>query len=134
MVANNTSARMTIKVPASLDEVEAAIGTPATLDLVKAFGGTTVRLPAKRNINAENNIAQVIGIELLTTLVEVLGAAHYVYLPKCEAGFRNARDLEIIERSKTESVPDLALEYKLSDRQIWNILKKPINDNQTSLF
>ena len=134
MVQDVREPRLTIKLPASLDEVEAVIGNPATLALIKSFGGTTVRLPAKRNISAANDIALVIGVDALSQLVAALGGARYVYLPRCAAGFREARDLEIIQRSKTESVDKLALQYGLCDRQIWTILKKPINDQQENLF
>jgi hypothetical protein len=122
-------------LPASLEEVVEAIGEAATIKLVESFGGTTKRLPAKRNCVAGNELAKVIGVEALRQLVNKLGGARYVYLPRCVDGLRKQRDQQIVERSKTEPVEKLARDYNLSDRQIWTILKKTeMDDGQESLF
>lgn len=136
MTVKNYYAECTIPLPASLDEVLEVIGEAATLQLVKAFGGTTQRLPAIRNATDENDLAKVIGKEMLHKLIATIGASRYVYIPRCVDGLRNQRDREIVRRyADGDSVEKLALDNGLSDRQVWNILKKTeMDDGQTDLF
>jgi uncharacterized protein (DUF433 family) len=131
----STDAVLTV-YPVSLEEIIEAIGEADTLKLVETIGGTSPRLPALRNISEDHAIAKIIGVEKLKKLVSDVGGSRYVYFPKCADGIRRKRDQEIVRRYQSgESVDRLALEYGLSDRQIWNILKKTeMEDNQTSLF
>lgn len=125
-----------IKLPASLDEVIAVIGESLTLELINVYGGTTQRLPAIRNATDEHEFAKVIGKEKLHQLIQAIGASRYVYIPRCADGLRLKRDREIVNRfNEGEAVETLAREHSLSDRQIWNILKKTeMGDGQTQLF
>lgn len=122
--------------PVSLDQVLEAIGEADTLKLVQLLGGTTQRLPSTRNISTDHKIAQIIGQPALQKLVAAVGAARYVYLPRCADGLRQLRDRQIVRQySEGAPVEQLALENGLSDRQIWAILKKTdMEDNQESLF
>jgi len=125
-----------IKLPASLDEVIAVIGESLTLELINVYGGTTQRLPAIRNATDEHEFAKVIGKEKLHQLIKAIGASRYVYIPRCADGLRLKRDREIVSRfNEGEAVENLAREHSLSDRQIWNILKKTeMSDEQQQLF
>lgn len=127
---------LTIKLPASLDEVLEAIGEASTLKLVEAFGGTTQRLPAIRNATDDHDLAKIIGKEKLHQLVSAIGASRYVYIPRCTDGIREGRDRQIVRKyTEGETVERLAKEYILSDRQVWNILKKTeMDDGQAKLF
>lgn len=131
-----TADTLTIAMPASLDDVLAAIGEAATLKLVEAFGGITPRLPAKRNVVESHPIAQVIGLEALRTLVAKLGGGRYMYIPRCTDGLRLKRDQQIVtDYSNNVPVPELARRNNLSDRQVWSILKKTVmDDGQEELF
>lgn len=122
-------------LPASIHEVAAVIGMPATLRLVERFGGTTLPLPAGANR---------IGRNYLRALAKQIGdddaqkLAHYcagepLYIPRCDAALRRLRDLSICDqfeaavrtgKTANKAVVELALEYKLTDRWIWNILKE----------
>jgi hypothetical protein len=122
--------------PVNLLEVVEIIGEAAALKLVERFGGTTPRLPAIRNINPDNELAQCIGIEALTELVKATGGGRWMYVAKCARSLRDARNREIVQLY-SESVPvvELARRYHLSDRQIWNILGSTVvDDRQVSLF
>lgn len=144
MLLNKQYDTLTIAAPASIDEVRAAIGNDKTLALVKKWGGITLRLPAKANTLESNEIARVIGLDALKALCKALGHARYLYLPRCADVLRNARDIEIIAKAEeairkgtplTPLVDELALEYGLSDRQVWNIMKRTIEeDKQENLF
>lgn len=127
---------LTIKLPASLDEVIEVIGEALTIKLVEAFGGTTQRLPAIRNANDDNELAKLIGKENLHQLINAIGASRYVYIPRCTDGLRESRDRQIVKKyTEGVTVESLALEYILSDRQVWNILKKTeMDDGQAQLF
>jgi len=132
----HNSYECTIKLPASLDEVIEVIGESSTLQLINAFGGTTQRLPAMRNAVEQHEMAVIIGMEKLHQLIKAIGASRYVYIPRCADGLRQKRDREIVKRfSESNTVEQLAREYGLSDRQVWNILKKTeMDDGQTQLF
>lgn len=136
MVKIQTSYECTIKLPASLDEVVEVIGESLTLHLINAYGGTTQRLPAIRNATDDHEFAKVIGKDKLHQLINAIGASRYVYIPRCADGLRQKRDREIVKRfTESDTVEQLAREYGLSDRQVWNILKKTeMDDGQTQLF
>lgn len=126
------------QTPVNLLEIVEVIGEAAALKLVERFGGTTPRLPALRNINHDHPLAQCIGVEALTALAKVTGGGRWLYVAKCARGLREARNREIVTLySPPNSVPvaELALRYRLSDRQIWNILGSTVvDDRQGGLF
>lgn len=132
----NRPSELTVQLPASLDEVLEVIGEAATLKMIDSYGGTTPRLPAKRNVNAKHPMTLIIGLEALEQLVKQLGGGRHVYIPRCAAGLRSKRDREIVQKYEAgTSVDQLAMQYRLSDRQIWSILKKTeMDDVQESLF
>lgn len=127
---------MTDDLPKSLQAMVEAIGESATLALVEAYGGTTQRLPAVSNI-ATHHFVGVIGEVLLHGLVRAIGASMDLYIPKCADDLRRKRDRKIVNAYLAGvKVDALALEHKLSDRQIWRILKETNmqDDRQESLF
>jgi len=130
----NHIAQLQSLLPPSVHEVAAVIGMPATLRLVERFGGTTLPLP--RGVNRRGNAS-------LTALAKQIGEepahklAHHcagepLYIPRCELALRRLRDHSICEQfealvregvTANKAVTQLALEYKLTDRWIWKILK-----------
>lgn len=122
--------------PVNLLEIVEVIGEAPALKLVERFGGTSPRLPALRNIDDDNQLAQCIGIEALTELVKVTGGGRWLYVARCARGLREARNREIVQLySDGVPVDELARRYHLSDRQIWNILGSTVvDDRQVSLF
>jgi len=130
------SAYLTIQVPPSLDEAEAAIGTALTIKLIDAFGGTTIHLPVNKHCDEKHPIAKVIGKDGLKALVNHFIGGRYLYIPRCAAGKRLKRDQDIVLRYNAgESVAKLALEYGMSDRNVWDILKRTdMSQAQSCLF
>ncbi len=122
-------------LPPSIHEVAAVIGMPATLRLVERFGGTTLPLPKGANRIGRSSLqalAKQIGDEDAHKLAHHC-AGEPLYVPKCDVALRRIRDLSICERFETavregvtanKIVMILAVEYKLTDRWIWKILKE----------
>ncbi|OGS90838.1 MAG: hypothetical protein A2Z95_06115 [Gallionellales bacterium GWA2_60_18] len=121
--------------PVNLLEIVEIIGEAAALLLVKEFGGQTVRLPAIRNINAEHPLALCIGIAALGAICRDTGGGRWLYIAKCQRGLLADRNRRIVEEySGGDTANALAQRYRLSDRQIWNILGSYVDDRQVSLF
>lgn len=114
-------------LPPQMARILELIGWDATLRLINSYGGTHI-LPtrcARRNDSSSSNaqLAMLIGEDAYNKL-----AAEYdgtrVYCAKCDDAMRKIRNMEISKRYVGgESAAALAIEYRLSERQIWFILK-----------
>jgi len=128
-------------LPPSIHEVAAVIGMPATLRLVERFGGTTLPLPKGANRIGRSSLqalAKQIGDEDAHKLAHHC-AGEPLYVPKCDVALRRIRDLSIVSQfemavragsTANKIVMELAVEYKLTDRWVWKILKTTPSDNQ----
>ncbi|WP_160795915.1 Mor transcription activator family protein [Craterilacuibacter sinensis] len=134
-------------LPESIRDIAQLIGFPAALALVQAMGGTTFKVPKGRTPE---------GIALFQWVSEIIGqreagviARHYggsvIYIPRCYDALLELRDRELRARfdslttgqSANISVRELAGRFKLADRTIWRILKRPSrvpDPTQPSLF
>lgn len=132
-------------LPDQLLEVADAIGLPATQRLVEELGGTTWT-PAKGvrrlGVIRHEALAEIIG-EPAARIMAERWANVPLYIPKCDAALRRLRDLQINRKfeqgvrerkSANALVAELAREYKLSDRRVWEILKQPSPDATGDLF
>ncbi|MFP4596507.1 Mor transcription activator family protein, partial [Ralstonia sp.] len=107
-------------LPESLDEIRRVAGTTAMLALVESWGGTVVHIPQK--YTPDHPLVAIVGHRAAVDLIRYYDGQR-VYLARACAAARAARDAEIRRRhSGGTAVRDLALEYHLSERQIWNIL------------
>lgn len=123
-------------LPAAVQALARLIGLPATLKLVEEYGGLTLRLPVgarepgKRMLH---DLAQRIGPEAAQLL-----ARHYavtpLYVPNCKPVLLRARDAALLRDrqrlageglSERRIVQCLALRYRLTERHVWTIFKKP---------
>lgn len=109
-------------LPPRLAELAALIGLAATLRLVECRGGTKIYVPDRAT--ADHWLVRIIGLPALQQLV----AEHrrdMLELDRAVAALRAARDREIIARHAAgESTAKLALEYGLTQRQIFSILAR----------
>ena len=123
-------------MPASILEIIEVIGEGAALKLVQEFGGTTVRLPAKCNLNEGHPIARCIGLDTLTELLKVIGGGRWLHIAQCKRGLIAQRNQEIVKLySAGEKVNNLVRRFHISDRHIWNILgSTALDDKQQSFF
>ncbi|MFT0211807.1 Mor transcription activator family protein [Pseudomonas sp. F1_0610] len=133
-------------LPKSVQEMIALIGFSNTLKVVQALGGTTWRVAIGRSAEGEAKreaLAEMVGSE-----AEQLLRQHYaqneIYLPRCCALLRKVRDLNIHNEydiaikqglSARDTVWQLARQYQLSDRRVWDIVNSYIPDQeQYALF
>lgn len=132
-----THAIYEIDLPEQAAEIRELIGWPATLALVEAFGGIGIVVP--RQYDADCQLAQLLGEEATQALIGRYGG-DTLYIAKLHRAMMAARNIEIDRRFSDPKNPvpawKLALEYRLSERQIWNILKDPstLRDHQPGLF
>lgn len=121
-------------LPAVAQDLALVIGLRNTMRLVEAFGGTTFPVPKRETKLGElrfATLASVIGAEAAEALVRRYGGTD-LYFPRCVDALRRLRDASIIreyeEITKTasgnEAVQRLARQHQLSDRHIFNILKR----------
>lgn len=113
------------------------LGWPATIELVKRFGGTTLTIPMRATSAGQaryGRLVSLLGRELASALCSAYPATD-LYIPNCSRAAADERDAalnrdrnELAKQhfSEREIVSTLALRYKLSDRQVWRILKKPV--------
>ncbi|HHV7522971.1 TPA: Mor transcription activator family protein [Burkholderia orbicola] len=122
------------------------IGMPKTVMLIEKLGGTT--FPVAKRLSRQGEVryqllAEVVGVEAADRLTEHFGGEP-LYIPTCAKAVRLARDRRIRadfdtitrEHSSLYAVVKLVQRNKLSDRQIWRILKQedPPSSRQVSLF
>ncbi|MBF0415612.1 MAG: hypothetical protein HQL79_07570 [Magnetococcales bacterium] len=111
-------------LPQSAIDLIEVIGTVATLTLMQRYGGITLALP--RSIGADHDLSRLIGHDAARKLVEHWGGDR-VYIPKADNAVRCVRDQEMIRRYDAGDRPqELALEYKITDRHFWRVMKKPM--------
>lgn len=128
-------------LPAVAQELAEAVGLPKALRLVETLGGTTFPVPKRETKQGELRfavLADVVGVEAAEVLVRRYGSTD-LYIPKCAEAMRRLRDAAIIQEydalirkdmngrkgiSGNEAVQRLARSHRLSDRQIFNILKR----------
>jgi hypothetical protein len=123
-------------LPDAARELAAIIGMPKTIKLVEALGGTTFPVPKRATKAGEVRfwaLSDAVGDDAAQKLCQHYGGVK-LYIPRCTEALRNARDRAIIQqfdqetakgRSGAEVVMELAMQYRLSDRRIWIILKTP---------
>jgi len=112
----------------------------AAIAIVDYFGGTYLIFARKaqfQNGTCTNpELAELIGMEYYEKLICEFGGMK-IYIPKLDHALRKARDLEINQKFM-EGTPgaELAIEYRLSERWIWQILKSPdtLRNEQPDLF
>lgn len=122
------------QLPAVARELAEVIGLRKTLLLVEKLGGTTFPVPKRETKLGElrfSLLAGVIGVEAAEAIVRRYGSTG-LYIPRCVDAIRAARDADICREydsliqtmSGNEAVQRLARAHSLSDRHIFNILKR----------
>lgn len=138
-----------LPLPQHVREIANIIGYSAAMRLVAELGGRSwefakgVNRPGQATVAA---LGEILGEEAADLLTSRVGG-NKIYIPKCDTALRLLRDLEIhrqFEQAVREGVTantvvaELARAFELSDRRVWDILKKPLSDAlptlQDSLF
>lgn len=131
-------------LPRQARELAEHLGLPAALTLVERLGGTTIPVPMRATTQGEarfRRLEKTLGTETASALCRVYGGTD-VYIPNCRGALIEARDAALNRErdalaaaglSERDLVEALALRYKICDRQVWRILKKPTMASQPSL-
>lgn len=133
-------------LPASLRDMADRLGLPVVSYLVEKLGGTTIPVPLRATATGEaryRRLCEIIGKDIAAALCREYGGVS-LYVPNCRAAIMDARDAEMIAArdklakqgvNEREIVEKLARRYRLSDRQVWRILKRiPCQTASAPLF
>ncbi len=112
-------------MPPQIRELVRVIGFPDTVKLLQARGGTFFVFPIK----AGGLLVNIVGVEAAKKLVAAYGGERRD-LPKVDKIMIKLRDIAIDHLRKTKSVTQLAQEFNLTRRHIFNVSKKE-DDNPT---
>jgi hypothetical protein len=105
-----------------LVELQSVIGLDNTLKLVERWGGVMLYVP--QDIPENHKIAQLIGKTSADALARYCGLER-LNIPLARDYRRALRNAEMYTRHKEgESVNELAREYGISARQLWEILSQ----------
>ncbi|MEE8597823.1 MAG: Mor transcription activator family protein [bacterium] len=108
-------------LPSSLITLKDVIGLPVTMELVKYFGGTRLFIP--KRVAEKHKLSIFLGYENAKCLSEFFGG-ELITVPRAANFFRKQRNQSIIKAYDNGTrVRELALEYKITERQIYTILK-----------
>lgn len=120
-------------LPESMADLVDIIGLPAVLKLMEAFGGTEFWVPEK--LHHQHPLVDAIGAEAAQTLCEYM-ARERIKVPRGVGITRGVRNQAIRrERHEGAKLAELALRYRLTDRQVLNILNaEPADDRQQDMF
>ncbi|OAM21641.1 hypothetical protein A7P89_07405 [Eikenella corrodens] len=142
-------------IPEAFWAVVRVVGVSNAWDLVRHWGGTFMpvgqnRRGAGKKLHAV--LVEIVGTEELAQQLETMYLAERgFYVPKCEDAFREMRDRAIrrdFDRLTGQqrypmkaylAVRNLALDYGLTERRVWEIMKNtdiapPKSTAQASLF
>ena len=123
-------------LPPSAQELARVIGMPSALQMIECYGGLTLRIPhgeTPRGRAMLADIAKYIGEASAQALAHKYAATD-LYIPNCKQAMQRARDAAILEDrrvlaadglSERQIVDCLVLGYRLADRTIWRIFKRP---------
>ena len=125
-------------LPESMVLLMQVIGAQATYKLVRRWGG--INLPVGMNKTRAGQqlharLAEEVGEEAAGKISQIYGQQRFLWVPKCQEALRELRNRQIRARlddltmrqdalSMPWAVKQLALEYDLTDRQIWYIAKE----------
>ena len=116
-----------------LQDLVELIGLHPTMQLVQAYGGVRLYVP-KLALEADHPLARLIGSEAAKKLQAMYGGEPHFDIPKAERALRAVRDAEICRQRLNTSVRLLALEYRLTERQIRTICGEMVDDRQQTIF
>ena len=100
--------------------------------VLRAFGGQCIRVPRNVPKDRTHPLRKTLGLKCLRKLMATFGGTS-LYVPRCTALVTRLRQHEIVKgfsrstgggSSSTAAVSSLARRHGVSDRRVWQILKK----------
>ncbi len=130
-------------LPTIIVEIANLVGMSKTMQLVQAFGGTDLTMPiGVENSMTEQALISAVGEETAQLLMENYGGDR-LYIPRCEVALRDLRNNRLMAElkqavmngmSQTKAIRRLAIQYELSERRIYELLKERLPQQQPRLF
>lgn len=122
-------------LPEAIQVMIRLIGLPASVKLVEQLGGTTFPVSLRKSRLGEiryEALSEVVGSDAADAITKHFGGDS-LYIPRCVTALREImhrsirRDFDEMtkEHSAIHSVTQLAVRYRMSDRHVWRVLKKP---------
>ena len=107
------------------------IGLAQTLTLLIARGGTQIRIPSVPEESTE--LSKIITTDSIAKLTAKFSGKRFD-LPKADGAIKQLRNQAIKAAFKTKTAPQLAIEFGLSRKQIFNIVGNEQTNPTLSLF
>lgn len=124
-----------MELPPLVERIVELIGIGPALKLFELRGGTHMYVP--NAFDPSSGLSRLLGPEAAAALIREFPGETLV-LPRLAAQIRAIRDAEIIAKWQSEAytVNELALQYQLTARRIWQITSRAgaPEDKQRSLF
>lgn len=113
---------MKSRLPKIIRDVATVIGTKGAKKLMETYGGVRIFIPKK--MSNQHKLAVMLGPNLAKKMSMHFGGES-IQVPKGAAVTRGIRNHEIVNLyGKGTRVCDLAMDFALTERQIYTILKK----------
>lgn len=120
-------------LPQSLQAMADVIGLDGVLALVKAFGGVRLYVPTR--LPDEHILVELLGRGAAERLAAEYGGQPHFDIPRAEGLVRALRNRRILaDRAAGRSLRELALQYRLTERQVAKIVAPADDDNQVDFF
>jgi Mor family transcriptional regulator len=108
------------RLPKLLSEIAGLIGVSSACLLARRFGGTRLTFSCRRN--TYNAVVDMLGPENAAKLAKHYDAEE-VAIPRASRLETFLKHRDVVQRRREGTkVRDLALQYRLTERQIWQIL------------
>lgn len=123
-------------LPPSAQELARVLGLQTALKMVEYYGGLTLRIPhgdTPQGLATLNDLAKNLGEPSAEALAQKYAGTALV-VPNCKLALQRARDAALLEdrralaaegMSERQLVQCLVIKYRLTERYVWRILKKP---------
>lgn len=116
-------------LPQTAHELIRLLGSCAAVELMVKLGGRVFLVPKTDRGETEPNrnaLYDIVGAEAARALIHHFGGDR-LYIPSCRNYGKQARNRAIVRAyDGGESVGRIALRYSLSERMVWNILKRTV--------
>lgn len=113
-------------LPRSVRDLIEAIGYGPAIALVNACGGRVIKVPTSARSDGAMRalLLEVLGEDATARLIAVY-RGETIHIARCVAAMRDARDQRIIaDYAEGTPVATLARRERLTERQIWTIMKR----------
>ena len=117
-------------LPQSVRDIIDLVGVTPALALVRAYPGNILKVPkgAREDGQVRARLIGIMGLDAANTFIATYGGDR-LSIPRCVEALRDERDQRIIASyDDGQSVPELAVEHILTERQIRTILKRVPGD------